>query len=101
MHSVKMSKVDPKKSEPVRQVFQGKSPREEASLWSKLTYSYIWPILESSMIQRPCLEQYGECHESKRLGDRVRRIEESIDYFVNEDKSDRYALYKGCFWYDW
>ena len=59
-----MSKVATEnKPEPIRQIFQGRTPRDEANFLQKLTYSYIWPLLESMMTQYPHLEQYGKVPE--------------------------------------
>ena len=44
-------KAKPEKEE-VRQVFQGKFMRENASLLSKLFFSYPKPLLDSAMTQR-------------------------------------------------
>ena len=68
-----------KKEEPeVKQVFQGKHMREDASFLSQLFFSYAWPLLECSMESRICFEQYGDLPDHLKIEHEEKRIEESI-----------------------
>ena len=81
--------------EKVRQVFQGTYIRENASFWSKFTYSYIEPLLDSCLIQPICFEQYGILPERLRICHEEKKYEESIRRYEQKGKSDKFAFMKG------
>ena len=62
----------------MKQVFQGKFMREDASFCSKLFFSYAWPLLETSMESRICFEQYGDLPEGLKICHEEKKIESSI-----------------------
>ena len=68
-----------KEEEPeVKQVYQGRSMRHDASFLSKLFFSYAWPLLECSMESRICFEQYGDLPEHLKIEHEEKKIEASI-----------------------
>ena len=69
--------------------------RENASFWSKLTFGYAEPLMESSMKQQIKFEQYGDlpdrlkiCHDAKKLEKRIKKYNE-------KDCNDKYSFMKG------
>ena len=55
----------------VEKVFQGKFMREDASLFSKMTFSYPKPLLDQAMKGEICFEQYGELSEDLKIKEKV------------------------------
>ena len=79
----------------MKQVFQGKFMREDASFCSKLFFSYAWPLLETSMESKICFEQYGDLPEGLKCKHEVSKIESSIQHYIRKNPQDRFAFMKG------
>jgi len=64
-------------------------------LLEKITYSYAWPLIESSLRQQVRFEQYGELPDRLKIKHEEKRIEEEIQRFIKRDPNDRLAFMKG------
>ena len=71
--------------EKLNQVFQGDFMRENASLWSKLTFGYAKPLLDSSMKQQIRFEQYGELPDRLKICHEAKELETQINYYWSQD----------------
>ena len=71
--------------EKLNQVFQGDFMRENASLWSKLTFGYAKPLLDSSMKQQIRFEQYGELPDRLKICHEAQELETHINYYWKKD----------------
>ena len=67
----------PEKEE-VRQVFQGKYMRENASFFEILFYTYPKPLLDSALTQQIRFEQYGDLPDRLKICYEEEKIEKSI-----------------------
>lgn len=83
------------KSENLNQVYQGGFMRENASFWSKLTFGYAKPLLDSSMKQQIQFEQYGELPDRLKICHEAKLLEDQIGYYHEKDNYDQYAFMKG------
>lgn len=88
-------------TEKVRKVFQGGPMREDASFFDKFTYRYAWPLLESSMTQQICFEQYGDLPDRMKGCHTQKKIKDNIQYYFDKDPNDKLAFAKGLFMANW
>ena len=75
-------KEEEKPKSSLKQVFQGKFMRKDASLWSKMTFSYPKPLLDAAMEGDISFAQYGELPEEMKIDDKVKEMQASIDYYI-------------------
>ena len=59
--------------------------RENQSFWSKLTYAYAKPLLDSSMEQQIKFEQYGELPDRLKICHEAKQLESHIGYYHEKD----------------
>lgn len=78
MHTVDKSNKLVKKKD-VRQVFQGKDPRKEASFWQLINFSYVLPLIEVGYTYNEKLkkEQMGVLPESISIDETVPLLEDA------------------------
>ena len=48
--------------------------REESSLWDKLVFNYAKPLLDSSMKERICFEQYGVLPDKLKIDHEIDKV---------------------------
>ena len=94
-----MTKIKPKENKEkkpvVNQVYQGKFMRENESLWSKFFFSFAKPILDSSIEQEICFEQYGNLPDRLKTSYESERLLTHINYYTAKKQGDKYAFMKG------
>ena len=74
----------PKKKEHPSQVFQGRKMREESSLWDKMIFNYAKPLLDISMKERICFEQYGDLPDKLKIDHEIAKVEHKIYHHMKK-----------------
>ena len=73
--------------------------REEASLLSKIFFSYPKPLLDAAIGERITFDQYGELPDHLKIENEVEKMEKTINYYVEKDPNDDKAVFKGILAY--
>ena len=68
--------------------------RQEASIWEKLFFTYAKPLLNSSMKERICFEQYGELPEHLKIEHELKKVEARIEHFMTKEPNSKYSVLK-------
>ena len=58
--------------------------REESSLWDKIVFNYVKPLLDISMKERICFEQYGVLPDKLKIDHEIAKVEQKINYHMKK-----------------
>jgi hypothetical protein len=71
--------------------------RQDASLLSKLTFSYPKPLLDTAMKGNICFEQYGNLPENEKIKHFVTKLEDNMQYYLKKDPESKNSVIKAIF----
>ena len=83
-----------KEEEKVTQVYQGRTMRGDAKWWEKMTFEYARPLLETSMKENICFEQYGNCPDDLKVMGTTQELEDNIKYYSDKDPESKQSIIK-------
>ena len=69
--------------------------REESSLWDKIVFNYVKPLLDISMKERICFEQYGVLPDKLKIDHEIAKVEQKINYHMKKQPDSKYNVLKG------
>ena len=83
-----------KEEEKITQVYQGRTMRGDAKWWEKMTFEYARPLLETSMKENICFEQYGNCPDDLKVMGTTQELEDNIKYYSDKDPESKQSIIK-------
>ena len=83
-----------KEDEKITQVYQGRTMRGDAKWWEKMTFEYARPLLETSMKENICFEQYGNCPDDLKVLGTTQELEDNIKYYSDKDPESKQSIIK-------
>ena len=69
--------------------------REESSLWDKMIFNYAKPLLDISMKERICFEQYGDLPDKLKIDHEIAKVEHKIYHHMKQQPQSNYNVLRG------
>ena len=68
--------------------------RRDASIFSKMTFSYPKPLLDASMKGDISFEQYGDLPEDLKMKDAMKGLESNMKYYIEKEPDSKNSVIK-------